>query len=135
MAKIPGKGSVLQLNDGGTGLVAIANVISIDGPGREAGTWNSTDLGSGADMTFEPTGYTDNGEVSAEIFYDPTLPGHIELEALMDAPEKVEWAIVYSDGAEREFDGILTKFEPTIVMEDGVKANITVKVSGGISRS
>jgi hypothetical protein len=129
MATLLGKGTTLSL--GGS---PIANVVSINGPKREVGTVETTNLSSD-ERTFRPT-ILDNGTLDATIQFDPS--SHSTIEALLDASPLAAdtWSVDLSDGTTSySFSGILTSFEldPAGSVDDLSMANISIKISGPIT--
>ena len=116
------------------GGTAIADVVSISGPNVSVATIDTTNM-AGLYRTFIG-GKIDSGEVSLEIHYDPNLPTAFEDvwdNTAAAVPAAVECIITFSDSSTYTFQGFLTSFEPSVALDDSVKASITVKVTAGVT--
>lgn len=131
MAKHKCKGTVIQ-QDVATTYVVVAQVISIDLPDMEAGTYDANTLDAGVGIPYEPTGQTEGGSMSGELFYDPGLAGHQELTTLLTAPAKNNWQIQFTNTGTAiwTFVGAGFSMGGTVALGDGLKANFSVKLSG-----
>jgi hypothetical protein len=141
MSKHRCKGTVLNQKVA-TAFVAVAQVISLDGPGMasetfEADTLDNTDAG----IPYQSTGRTEGGSVSGEIFFDPALQGHLNLLYLLDNPAFPEsltvastenWQLIFADVAttEWDFEGAGFELSPKVALNDGLKASFSIKLSG-----
>lgn len=136
MAILKGKGCVLQQTITAT-LVDVANVISLGLSGEEAGTFESTTLGTSVFKEYTGTGYTEPGSVDAELFFDPALAGHVTITALLSAPTTCVWKIKYSDSGPSSitYTSAGIGLDQTIVMNDGVKAKVKMKRTGTPTRA
>lgn len=77
--KVKCKGTVLEQDLAGTTYVAVAQVLDIDLPDMEMETYESDTLdNSSAGIPHTPTGRTEGGSFSANVFYDPADTGHKE---------------------------------------------------------
>lgn len=131
MAVIEGHGTLLKLGDD-----TIAHRVTISGPTRQVGTAETTDLDSTA-KTYRAT-LADNGEVSLECWFDPDDDSHIALEDLVNSPELATWSLVFPTATPTTytFSGILTGFELSgMEVEGNLTASLTIKISGGITKS
>ena len=135
MAKdVVGKGTRLQCEIG-TALVDVAQIYEITPPNAEVEMFDATTLDSSDGWKEHySTGFTEPGELSFSVFFDPALAGHDDLRQLLTTRDVKNWNLIYTDGSATEdaFTGTLTKFDPTVVMNDGVKATINVKLTGAI---
>lgn len=132
MAKIKGKGSLLQLEIASV-FTTISQMTSLDFPAPEVETFDGTCLDTtGPGKEPDPTGYADSGECGFELFFDPVLTVHQALTDLISAPAVVNWKAKFADAAVTvwSFAGILTKLSPSAKMNDGVKAQGTIKLKG-----
>ena len=98
MAIVKCKGTKLQ-HTVSASLVDIAQILSIEHSGSGSETFESTTLDGGVYKTFAPTGYSNPGQVSAEIFYDPALAGHQAVTDLIATPATNAMRIIYADTA------------------------------------
>ncbi len=135
MAKVICKGTVLKQTISAS-LTAIAQIISFDHSGAESLTYDSTTLDGGIFKTYDLTGFSEPGEISGELFYDPALAGHKFLSGLMGysttAPAQNAMQIVYADQATttQSFTNSGIGFGVTVDMGDGLKGKFKIKISG-----
>jgi len=112
---------------------AVADIISISGPGVTVATVDTTNIAS-IHRTFL-AGTIDSGELSMEINYDPMTPTALE-NAIDDsasaAPVSVVCQITFSDSSTWTFDGFITGFSPSVAIDDKVTASITVKATSSV---
>ncbi len=77
--KVKCKGTVLAQDLAATTYVAMAQVIDIDLPDMEMETYESDTLdNAAAGISHSPTGRTEGGSFSANVFYDPADTSHKE---------------------------------------------------------
>jgi hypothetical protein len=131
MAIVKCKGTKIQ-HTVSASLVDIAQVLSIEHSGSGSITFDSTTLDGGTYKTAAPTGYSNSGTVSAEIFYDPALAGHQAITDLIATPATNAMKMIYADTAttNQAFTSAGVEFGTTVAMEDGLKANVTYTVTG-----
>ena len=131
MAIVKCKGTKLQ-HTVSASLVDIAQLLSIEHSGSGSETFESTTLDGGVYKTFAPTGYSNPGTVSAEIFYDPALSGHQAITDLIATPATNAMKAIYADTAatNQTFTSAGVEFGVTVAMEDGLKATMTYTVTG-----
>jgi hypothetical protein len=131
MAIVKCKGTKLQ-HTVSASLVDIAQILSIEHSGSGSETFESTTLDGGVFKTFAPTGYSNPGQVSAEIFYDPALAGHQAVTDLIATPGTNAMKIIYADTAatNQAFTSAGVEFGATVAMDDGLKASLTYTVTG-----
>jgi len=131
MAIVKCKGTKLQ-HTVSASLVDIAQILSIEHSGSGSETFDSTTLDGGVYKTFAPTGYSNPGQVSAEIFYDPALAGHQAVTDLIATPATNAMKIIYADTAatNQSFTSAGVEFGATVAMDDGLKASLTYTVTG-----
>ena len=131
MAIVKCKGTKLQQTVSAA-LVDIAQLLSIEHSGSGSDTFESTTLDGSAYKTFAPTGYSNPGEVSAELFYDPALAGHQAITDLIATPATNAMKIIYADTAatNQSFTSAGVQFGVTVAMDDGLKGSITYTVTG-----
>jgi hypothetical protein len=131
MAIVKCKGTKLQ-HTVSASLVDIAQVLSIEHSGSGSETFESTTLDGGVFKTFAPTGYSNPGTVSAEIFYDPALVGHQAITDLIATPATNAMKLIYADTAatNQSFTSAGVEFGNTVDMADGLKGSITYTVTG-----
>lgn len=113
-------------------LADIAQLTSIEHSGSESETWDSTTLDGGVYKNYDQTGYSEPGEVSAELFFDPALAGHQAITDLIAAPADNAMKIIYADTAatNQSFTAAGVAFGVTVAMDNGLVGSITYKVDG-----
>lgn len=131
MAIIRCKGTKLQ-HTVAMSLVDIAQLLSIEHSGSQSETFDSTTLDGGVYKTYAQTGYSEGGEVTAELFYDPALAGHQAITDLIATPADNAMKIIYADSgvSEQSFTAAGVQFGVTVDMGDGLKGSVTYKVDG-----
>lgn len=132
MAKVVSKGTVLQQEISSV-FTAVAQVISIDQSGAESETFEATTLDtSGAGKEYAQTGYTEGGNLSFELFYDPALAGHQAISDLLTTPADQNWKVIFADAGTTEypFTGAGLGMDFSVAMNDGLKASVNIKLDG-----
>jgi hypothetical protein len=131
LAIVKCKGTKLQ-HTVAASLVDIAQLLSIEHSGSGSETFESTTLDGSTYKTFAPTGYSNPGEVSAELFYDPALSGHQTITDLIATPATNAMKLIYADTAatNQSFTSAGVQFGATVDMGDGLKGNVTYTVTG-----
>jgi hypothetical protein len=132
MAFVKSKGTVLKQYIS-TVYTAVAQVISLDGPGMKSETYEANTLdNANAGIPKKPTGNTDGGDLSGELFLDPALAGHKSLLALLTTPAVQLWQVVYADtGATTwPFAGGGFSLSPAVSLKDGLKAKFSITLDG-----
>ena len=135
MAKIKCKGTALQQKISSV-YVAVAQVISLDGPGQESETYESDTLdNTDAGIPYAATGRTEGGSLSGEMFLDPALDGHQDMLELLSTPQDEDWKVVFADDASTEwpFTGAGFSFSPTVALNDGLKGSFSIKLDGMVT--
>lgn len=132
MSQLICKGTVLQQTISSV-LTPVAQVIGIDLPEMESETYESDTLdNSDAGIPYAPTGRTEGGSASGELFLDPALTGHKAMLALLTTPATCVWAIVFADVAVTTwtFTGAGLSMGGTVALKDGLKGKFGIKLSG-----
>lgn len=132
MAKVKCKGTALA-QEISSAYVTVAQVISLELPTAESETYEADTLdNTNAGIPYEPTGRTEGGSCSGELFYDPALDGHKDLTELLRAPAAENWKITFADtGASTwTFAGAGFSMGGTVALNDGLKANFSIKLNG-----
>lgn len=112
---------------------AVAQVISLELPEAEAETYEADTLdNTNAGIPYKPTGRSEGGSCSGELFYDPALAGHKALTELIRLPQAENWKIVFADTGTSEwaFAGGGFSLGGTVALNDGLKANFSIKLDG-----
>jgi hypothetical protein len=131
MSIVKCKGTKLQ-HTVSASLVDIAQILSIEHSGSGSETFESTTLDGGVYKTFAPTGYSNPGQVSMELFFDPALVGHQAITDLIASPATNAMKIIYADtgATNQSFTSAGVEFGATVAMDDGLKASVTYTVTG-----
>lgn len=139
----PSKGTLLKKSISST-LTTIAQLLSVKSPKGKVNTTDGTTLDQpGVGTVKLPTGYSDGGTMSADIFFDPGLTVHKALYAEIAAPVTYAsnllvvpaYAILWSDA---ETSGGPTSWpfsgwpslEVTAAAGDLLKATFEVELDG-----
>jgi hypothetical protein len=130
--KIPGLGTQLQATIASV-LTTIAGRVSIDGPDSSVGVKETTDLDSTA-VERRPL-LPDGGDLSAQVWLDPSEPTHSFLAGLQATPPPlpVAWKLLFNTSPSHSgaFNGILTQYKPGGMTADGyLTADIKISLSG-----
>lgn len=133
MAQVPTKGTLLKMCIAGGTLATVAQMISIDVSEAKTETYDGTTLDqSGVGKVKKPTGYTDGGSISGELFFDPALAGHQSITDILLAP-----AIPL--GEEHLIDGSITFANATpttwTFVSSGVGIGVAVAMNDGLKAS
>lgn len=111
-------------------LTDIAQALSIEHSGSGSETFKSTSLDTGPFHTYDQTGYSEPGQVTLELFYDPALAGHQFITDLITTPADNASKIIYSDTTQQSFTQSGVQFGVSVVMDDGIKGTATYQVDG-----
>lgn len=115
---------------------AIANVMSISGLGGQKSDIDITNFDSTAKEFL--VGLEDSGQVQVEINYAPANTTHTTLWDLKGSGELRTWRIV-SPGASPapyfQFAATVQQFQINFQTDDVVRATVTLRVSGSITKS
>ena len=132
MAKIPVKGTVIKQEISSV-LTAVAQITEFSSSGAESETYDATTIDtSGAGKEYEATGYSEGGTFGFGVFYDVALSGHQAITDLITTPAECNWDITFADtGATNcTFTSAGVGWDMTGAMNDGLKANCTLKLTG-----
>lgn len=129
------KGTVLEQTLA-TVLTPIAQVISLDGPEQEAESFEADTLdNASAGIPYKPTGRTEGGSLSGELFLDPALAGHTHMLDLLTDPQTESWELTFADDVATAwpFSSAGFSLSPTIALADGLKATFSIKLDGMVT--
>ncbi len=136
MAKVVSKGTVWKQTISAS-LVPVAQALSLEFSGAKAQTYDSTTLDIvGPFMTKDLTNYTEPGNLSAELFYDPNLAGHKNMSSLMGfsttLPAQNAMSVTYQDTGStvQTFTAASVAFGVTVDMASGLKAKVDIEITG-----
>lgn len=125
---ITGQGTTFSYGGG-----AVADVISISGPGITVATIDTTNIASIHRQFLGGT--IDSGELSLEINYDPNTPSGLEDavdSTAATAPQGETCVIVFSDASTWTFTGFITAFNPSVAIDGAVTASISIKATSSV---
>lgn len=132
MSKIKCKGTALAQTIS-SAYVTVAQVISLQLPDMESETYEADTLdNTDAGIPYEPTGRTEGGSLSGELFYDPALDSHKDLLELLRDPAAEAWKITFADSGTSTwtFNGAGFGFGGTVALNDGLKGSFSIKLNG-----
>lgn len=132
MAIIKCKGTALKQSISSV-YTTVAQVTSLDGPDMEAESFEADTLDNAvAGIPHKPTGRSEGGKVSGELFFDPLLAGHKSLLALLTTPVLQAWKIVFADNSVTEwtFTGAGFSLGIAVALKDGLKGKFSIKLDG-----
>lgn len=131
MAKVKCKGMVLS-HTVGTSLAAIAQIVDFQESGAEVQVYDSTTLDGSVFKTYDVTGYSEPGEISGTLFYDPALAGHQNITDIIAAPATNVGKVTFADSGSttKSFTAVGHAFGYVAAMNDGLKGNFKVKLTG-----
>ncbi len=112
--------------------VEVGGLTSIGGIELSAETIDVTDLGNMSGYREKLAGFKDGGEVSASGFMDGDDDGQDTCYQLFESGNHVPCKIVFPAkiGKQWKFNAVVTKFSTSADLEDAVKFDITLAVSG-----
>ncbi|HWB00587.1 MAG TPA: hypothetical protein VG713_18970 [Pirellulales bacterium] len=90
---VPGLGTTLSFTPDGGSLTAVAQLRSVEPPALEAGTWESTALGSTWEE-FLPT-LLKGGEVGFEVGFDLGISSHAAITTAMFAKKSCDVTVTF----------------------------------------
>ncbi|MFA5526896.1 MAG: phage tail tube protein [Acholeplasmataceae bacterium] len=123
-----GIGTVLK-----RGSVAIADVVSINGPGMARDTVDVTTLSSVGGYREFITGLRDGGTLTFEVLFSKTGYQALKTDFENDDAETYSVELPDDDSTIITFDGLVTDFPVTIPLDDKVSVSVTIKITGNIS--
>jgi hypothetical protein len=133
MAILASKGMMLKLSVAST-FTTIAQLLSFDKDDMNAETFECDTLdNANAGIPYAPTGRTEGGSVSGDMFLDPALTIHKNLLTLLTTPATSSWEIVFSNTNATTWPFTGAGFSlagPKAALKDGVKASFKIKLSG-----
>lgn len=138
MSKVVSKGTVLAESISSV-YTPIAQIISLDLPegeteNVESDTLDNTDPG----IPYSPTGRTEGGSLSGEMYLDPALSGHKRFTAKLNSPLTTlpqNYRVQFADSGSTQwpFSAAGVTFGATVAVNDLLKASFSLKVNGRIT--
>lgn len=138
MAKYAAYGTTLYRGTSGGGT-AIAQVMSISGPGLTADTVDVTSHDSTNAWEEVVVAILRSGEVTFDIVYDPATATHKNaaggLLADLVGRASTTYTLVFPDSGSTEwvFSAFVTGFEPTEPVDGALTASVTLKPTGDMT--
>jgi len=131
MAKVKSKGIVLS-HTVGSAAVALAQIINLEESGAASMTYDATTLDGGVFKQFEPTGYSEPGELTGTLFYDPALAGHKNITNLIAAPATNAMSVTFPDAGSttKAFTAAGYEFGYAAAMDNGLVGTFKYKLTG-----
>jgi len=129
MSKIAGKGTIFKTTISAM-LTVVAQITSISTSGFKSETYDGNALDSGVGKEKPLTGYAEGGTVDLELFYDPGLAGHQFYTTSITTPVEIVHTITYTDASVTTFTSSGMDMGATIAMDDGLKASLSMEVTG-----
>lgn len=131
MAKVKSKGIVLN-HTVGTSSVALAQIINFEESGAESLTYDSTTLDGGVFKTYDVTGYSEPGELSGTLFYDPALAGHQNITDIIATPATNAMSVSFPNAATttKAFTAAGAAFGYAAEMNNGLVGTFKYKLTG-----
>jgi hypothetical protein len=120
----------------------VADVIDISGPNpqRDDQIDVTSIQSTAAYRTYLPGPFIDPGEMTFNIFYNPTVASHSTaatgLAGLFVAGSTVVWRVQIagaSSGQNIQFNGYISSFEPSMTVGEAVQASLTVRLTGAVN--
>lgn len=128
MAKVKVKGTVIKQEISSV-LTAVAQITEFSSSGAESETFDATTIDtSGAGKEYEATGYSEGGSFDFSMFYDPALAGHQAITDLVTTPASCNWDCTFADTTNCTFTSAGVGFSFTGAMNDGLKADVSLKL-------
>ncbi len=125
----------VKIGDGASPEVftSIAEVISIDGPGGDRQLIDVTHLKSTARE--KRAGLRDSGDLTLTMNRIVGDNGQDALIAAEAGDDPVNFRVIYPDGEQEDFAGIVTSFRESAAIDDVRKVTVGIAVTGTIARS
>lgn len=132
MSKLKSKGTALSVSIASV-YTAVAQIIDMDKDDMaeeffESDTTDNPDAG----IPYDPTGRTEGGSLSGNLFLDPALSIHKTLLGFLATPAARAWKLTFADTAATAwtFSGVgFSLAGPKVNLKDGVKAAFKIKLS------
>jgi hypothetical protein len=132
MSTVICKGTTLKLTIS-TVMTPLSQVLSIDAGDMETETFESDTLENGSPgIPYTNTGRTEPGNVSGELFFDPSLASHIAYLGFISSPptSPVAGKIVFSNAQLMAFSAVGFGLGVAVALKEGLKGKFKMKLSG-----
>jgi predicted secreted protein len=144
MAKYIGYGTKLYFAEG-ENWTLVANVSDINGPGMKRDTVDTTNHSSPSGYKEFLAGLIDGGEITFSIFLDPADASHNQTAGLLKVFAETQprnWRLVTPVGTGTAnqfyaytFSALVTGYEMKFPVEEGITADITLKIAGAVTQA
>lgn len=113
--------------------VAIAEVLSITGPGMTRDFIDVTNLASTGGYREFISGYRDGGELTFTINF--IYAGYNNMKTDFDSDSSIAYQVILPDGGNTtlSFNGYVTTMPLNITPDEAVTCDITIKITGEVS--
>jgi len=129
------QGVVFAIGDAASPEVfnTIPEVMSFDGPGGSASVIDVSDLASSARE--KRMGLADEGQFSFEIAYIPSNTYHTLLRTRRSGRTLTNFRITLTDSPQSviSFSGYVLEFRVSGGVDDFLRANVTIEISGSVT--
>lgn len=129
---ISAQGTIIERDPlGGGAFVAIAELRDISGPALSRNPIETTNHND-ADESFV-VGIRRHGEVTFQLGYIPTEASHDDTAGLIQSwqnGDKDVFRVTFPDGTEWVFSGYITNFAPSMPVDDGLVADVSIRTTG-----
>jgi hypothetical protein len=135
MGKYHAFGALLKRGDGASPEVftVIAHIADITGPTPKVDTIDTTTHDNPDKYKTFISGLREGGDVKVPIFFDPADITHSGLIAALEAAGNQNYQItlpMISPAYKWSFAGLITEMGHSYKVNDAIKADLTIKVSG-----
>jgi hypothetical protein len=110
----------------------VGEIVSFDGPGGQASIIDTTHLTSTAKEKL--VGLRDEGQLTLGCNYSSTDTGQDHCQTARDNRERRQCKLTLSNGEIWMFDAFVLGFAISGAVDDKVSANITLEITGPVSR-
>lgn len=129
-----GIGTIFQVGTNASPIVytAVARVISIGGPNLSSEQVEITTLDSSGGYKEFINGLKDGGEFTLELYWKKSDAKQVILRNALGSETSLPMKVIWPDSPSTRcaFLGLVTGFTMNTVANEGVKATITIKISG-----
>lgn len=139
MALVATKGTLLKVALAGGTLTTVAQVINIDNGESKTEAYDASTLDqTGPGKIRKPTGYTELGDISGELFFDPVLASQTVITDIIADPSiplgedyLMDGSITFADAATTAwtFSSSEVGFGVAVAMNDGLKGSFSFGLS------
>jgi len=139
MAVLKCKGTALQIASGTT-YSSVAQITQMGVNGVQTETTEVRTLDGSVGIPYIATGYTEGGNVTFDLLYDPALTGHKTINSLITsghllttgAQNTQAWKVVFANTSSTEmaFTSAGAGIDITVDPANALRASLSLKVDG-----